>query len=103
MDGLKMKHNEDLSAHIKIAVLVGMLPKKYQDMCFQQATGVSADSEVKYIELRDEIMNIANQRMCMITPTPMDIDAVNQQGGDEWGAFGGLWNYGPPGMSWEEP
>ena len=56
---------------------------------------MSADSEVKYTELRDEIMNIANQRMSMITPTPMDIDAVNQQRGDDWEAFGDIWNYGP--------
>ena len=76
VDGLKMKHDEEISAPIKIAIVVGMLPKEYQDMCFQQATGVSADSEVNYIELRDKIMNIANQRMSMITPAPMDIDAV---------------------------
>ncbi len=106
MDGLKMKHDEEISAPIKIVILVGMLLKDYQDMCFQQATGVSAESEVKYIELRDKIMNIANRRMSMITPTPMDIDAVNQQGGDDW--YGDIWpnaisNYGPPGKSWEEP
>ena len=41
VDGLKMKHNEDFSPPIKIVVLVGMLPKEYQDICFQQATGVS--------------------------------------------------------------
>ena len=72
-------------------------------MCFQQATGVSADSEVKYIALRHEIMNIANQRVSMITPTPMDIDAVNQQGGSEWND---MWGYGgmpPTGMGWEVP
>ena len=28
--------------------------------------------------MRDKIMNIANQRVSMVTPTPMDIDAVNQ-------------------------
>ena len=53
VDGLKMKQDEEISAPIKIAILVGMLPKDYQDMCLQQATGVSADSEVRYIELRD--------------------------------------------------
>ncbi len=91
VDGLKMKHNEEISAPMKIVVVVGVLPKEYQDMCCQQATGVSADSEVKYIELRDKIMNIANQRMSMTTPTPMDIDAVNQQGGSE---RNDMWGYG---------
>ena len=62
-------------------------------MCFQQAsvTGVEQDSEIKYTDLRDKIMNIASQRVSMITPTPMDIDAVNQQGGDEWGDHS-IWN-----------
>ena len=77
MDGLKMKHNEDLSAPIKIAVLVGMLPKEYQDMCFQQASGLSVVQDTHYYtELRDKIINIAGQRVSMITPTPMDIDAL---------------------------
>ena len=44
VDGLKMKHNEDISPPIKIAVLVGMLPKEYQDICFQQATGISSEA-----------------------------------------------------------
>ena len=39
VDGLKMKHNEDLSAPIKIAVLVGMLPKEYQDMLSNKQVG----------------------------------------------------------------
>ena len=56
VDGLKMKHDEELSATIKIAVFIGMLPREYQDMCFQQAsvTGVEQDMETKYIELRDK-------------------------------------------------
>ena len=78
MDGLKMKHDEELSATIEIAVLVGMLPKDYLDMCFQQAslTRVQEDSEKTYLQLRDKISNIAAQRVSMITPTPMDIDAL---------------------------
>ena len=49
VDGPKMKHDEELSATIKIVVLVGMLPEDYQDMCFQQAsvTWVEQDSEIK--------------------------------------------------------
>ena len=82
MDGLKMKHDEEISAPIKIVICVGMLPKEYQDMCFQQAAGVSADSDVKYDGLRDKIINIASQRVSMITPTPMDIDIVKQQSGE---------------------
>ena len=99
--------DESLSAPIKIAVLVVTLPKDYQDMCFQQAslTGVQEDSEKQYLELRDKILNIASQRVSMITPTPMDIDALTHgpcppSMADEWGD---IWNYGPPGINWEEP
>ena len=70
VDSLKMKHDDKISAPIKIAIVVGMLPKGYQDMCSHQATGVSADSGVKYIELRDKMVNIASQRISMITQHP---------------------------------
>ena len=101
VDGLKMKHNEELSAPIKIAVLVGMLPKEYQDMIFQQASGNSqTQDENHYKDLRDKIINIAGQRMSMITPTPMDIDALNHA--NEGDDYGDIWNYGPPGVSWED-
>ncbi len=88
VDGLKMKHNEDMSPSIKITVLVGMLPQEYQDICFQQATGISSDAapQEKYEELRDKIMSMAGQRVSMSTPVPMDIGALSQ--GDEWGNFG---------------
>ena len=92
MDSLKAKHNESISASIKIAILVGMLPKEYQDMCFQQATEAADPTDLEYNEMRDKIMNIANQRVSMVTPTPMDIDAVRDQhvegGGEDWGSFG---------------
>ena len=89
VDGLKMKHGESPSVPIKIVVLVGMLPKDYQDMCFQQASITWVHSE-----LRDKIMNIASQRVSMITPAPMDIDALTHgpcppSMADEWGD---IWN-----------
>ena len=87
VDGLRMKHDEDISPPIKIAVLVAMLPKEYQDICFQQATGISSEAATqdKYEELRDKVMGMAGQRVSMTTPVPMDIGAVNQQGVEDWG------------------
>ena len=94
-DGLRVKHNEDISSPIKIAVLVGMLPKEYQDICFQQATGISSEAatQEKYDELRDKIMSMAGQRVSMGTPVPMDIGALTHgpcppSMVDEWGNFG---------------
>ena len=79
-----------------------VLPKEYQDICFQQATGISSEAatQEKYEELRDKVMGMAGQRVSMSTPAPMDIGALTQ--GNEWGEF---WNQGPPGMSmsYEEP
>ena len=89
MDGLKMKHNENISPSVKTVVLIGMLPKEYQDICFQQVTGISSEAatQEKYEELRDEVMGMAGKRVSMTTPVPMDIGALSQ--GDEWGEF---WN-----------
>ncbi len=78
VDSLKMKHDESISASIKIVVFVGMLPKEYQDLCFRQALCVKMREELQYIEMRDKIMNLASQRISMVTPSPMDIYAVNQ-------------------------
>ena len=100
VDGLKMKHNEEISAPVKIAVLVGMLPKEYQDMCFQQATGISTEAatQEKYEELRDKVMGMAGQRVSMVTPTPMDIGALHQ-GEESWEC----WNPSGMGMNYEDP
>ena len=89
VDSLKMKHDEEIAAPIETAILVGMPPKEYRDMCFQQATGTAKPEEMQYNEMRNKITNIAIQRVSMITPTPMDIDAVRdyggEDGGEDWG------------------
>ena len=40
---------------------------------------------MQYKEMRDKIMNIANQRVSMVTPMPTDIDAVREHGGEDGG------------------
>ena len=52
VDSLKSKHNESISPSIRIAILVGMLPKAYQDMCFQQATGIADPADMQCNEMR---------------------------------------------------
>ena len=99
VDGLKAKHNEYISASMRIAICVGMLPKDYQDMCSQQASGIGKPIGSTYNEMRDKIMNIANQRVSMITPTPMDIDAVRGYGGEDGGED---WGWGPGPYGWED-
>ena len=67
VDSLKMKHDETIAASIKIAIVVGMLPKEYQDLCFRQATDVKMTEESQYAELRNKIMNIATRKHSMVT------------------------------------
>ena len=93
---LKNRHDEILGANLKSAILVGMLPKDYQDMILQNSAMLK--KEVTYEVLRDHVVGVANQKMQMVRPTPMDLGntyveegAVCQPCGeqgwyqDEWG------------------
>ena len=72
---LKSLYNEELNSNIKLAVLIGMLPKEYQDMCLQTSC---MTTKMTYEDLRDNVLNIANQRMHMSQPTPMDIGSMQR-------------------------
>ena len=78
---LETTFNERITENIKLAVLIGMLPKDYQDMAMQN---VGLMSDMKYKEVRDYIINVATQRLFMYKPTPMDIDGVWNE---EWGCW----------------
>ena len=79
---LKSKFGEELSNGIKMAILVGMLPQEYQDMCMQAACTMG--KEPKYEALRDHVFNVANQRIQAAHPTPMDVgNVVGDIGGDK--------------------
>ena len=69
------RFGEKVRYNIKIAMLVGMLPKVYQDMAMQNGSLMSV---MKYESVRDDIINVATQKAAMATPKPMDIDPVNQ-------------------------
>ena len=89
ISSLKSRHDEDIRANLKVAILVGMLPKEYQDIILQ---GGLQDKDLKYEVTRDKIIAIANQKIQMITPMPMDVGNVdaglfgeNERGdGDSW-------------------
>ena len=80
---LKSRYAKDLDSEMRLAILIGMLPKEHQDMIMQ--TGCMTD-KMTYEGIRDRVMNIANQRMQMSHPTPMDAGAVQGEGigEDEW-------------------
>lgn len=77
---LKNKHGEELGDNIRLAIFVGMLPKEYQDLCFQM--GSTAGQRITFHEVRDRVVNLANQKISSCTPTPIEVDGVQ---GEDWG------------------
>ena len=64
------RYSETLGDALKLAILVGMLPKKFQDLVLQNGVSiVSAD----YAKQRDYILGIASSRAQMARPVPMDL------------------------------
>ena len=70
---LETKLNESITENIKLAVLIGMLPKDYQNMAMQNV-GLMLD--MKYKEIMDYIIIVATQKMSMYKPTPMETHGV---------------------------
>ena len=50
---LRNRHNvEDLSEELKVAILLSMLPKEYQEKVFEHLVNKENDKEILYIEER---------------------------------------------------
>ena len=73
---------KDLDDDLKIAILLGMVPKDYQEIILQ--TAMTTD-DLKYPTCRDRIIQMARQRIQMVQPVPMDLDKVKEaeEGYDE--------------------
>ena len=86
---LKVEFGEEFSDNVKVAIITGMVPRDLQDMIFQMGR---AGEDIKHIEVRDRVMGIASHRGQMVTPSPMDIGWVGEQGWDYDLEEGGVWN-----------
>ena len=53
VDALKSRYTEELNGNIKLAILIGMLPKKYQGMCLQTSC---VATETPYESMRDNVL-----------------------------------------------
>jgi len=71
---LKERFGGTLDRNLKVAILIGMLPKDFQELVIQQN---HAKGEVQYDVTRDWVLNIANQRLQMHKPVAMDVGAVD--------------------------
>ena len=81
--GLRSRYQEDLTDKIKLSIMVGMLPKDFQDLILQNGQNMQT---ISYGVSRDYIMGIANSRAQMNRPTPMDQCPVTTEGQEqeEW-------------------
>ena len=73
MNQLHSRYNQSLDDNLKLAILVGMLPKEFQDLVFQNGTG---EKDMKYIDSRAFVLRIAHQRAQMARPVPVDVGQV---------------------------
>ena len=60
---LRGRHDEELREQPKIAILIGMMPKEYQDMVFQNGPAMMEDAMNNYQRVRDFIVNVSNQKL----------------------------------------
>ena len=70
---METNFNESITDNIKLAILIGMLPKDYQDMAMHN---VGLMLNMKYQAVRDCIINVATQTLALYKPTPMEIDSA---------------------------
>ena len=68
---------KDLDNDLKLAILIGMIPKDYQEIVMQTAMTTS-EEDLKYMTCRDRVIQIARQRFQMVQPMPMDLDKVKE-------------------------
>ena len=59
---LRAQYHEDLGENLRLAILVGMMPKEFQDMIIQNGGMMS---KVTYQSSRDYVLGVANQRIQM--------------------------------------
>ena len=82
---LKTRYSEVISDSIKIAILLGMLPKEIQEVVLHK-WGLKEGSRMSLEQVRDYTVNLANQKVALMKPAPTALDAVGN------GMGSGFWN-----------
>ena len=70
---LKRRYQEDLKDTLKQAIFIGMLPKEFQELVLQNGNMIKEGETISFEAVRDYVFNVANQRMQMVRPVPMDV------------------------------
>ena len=63
-----------------MAILVSMVPSEFQSLVIQNGTGRLAD--MKYNVQRDDLLNLAEQKIQMKRPSPTGVNNVNDEIGE---------------------
>ena len=74
---LKNRFDEGINEILKSAILIGVIPKEYQDMVLQT---FAVSTDFQFSGTRDYIINVANNRAQMNKPTPNVGSVEGEQG-----------------------
>ena len=74
VSALMCRYKEELNSNFKLSILIGMMPRDFQDVILQQGCG----KDIGYEQIRDYVLNICHQKMQMLKPVPMDVGQVGQ-------------------------
>ena len=74
---LDVEHDIELEEKIQVAILTSLCPGDVQDLIFQWA-----DDKAKYNDIKDKIVALAQNRAAMSRPTPMEVDQVKEESGE---------------------
>ena len=65
---------------MKIAIVLSMLPKDLQENLYERG---QVTEDLKYVDIRDHLLRLANAKAQLVKPTPMDVGWMAYQQG--WG------------------
>ena len=75
---LSAEHDIELEEKIQTAILTSLCPGDVQDLVFQWA-----DDKTKYSDIKDKIVALAQNKSAMSRPTPMEVDQVRDESGED--------------------
>eukprot|EP00973_Karenia_brevis_P054411 7560200-Karenia_brevis.AAC.1 len=73
---LKSRYGEEIQGHLKLAILVSMLPKEYPEETTRMG---STEKKLEYEMCRNYVVSLANQRISAKIPKPAEIGGIDQQ------------------------
>ena len=79
--GLEMRYNEKFSDPLRLAILVSMLPKEFQDLIWQK--GTKGGKPLEYPEAREFVLSLAQNRVAQMKPVHMGVGGVEDEREEE--------------------